>query len=161
METQGTQLIDDIAKYKEAIEAKKKEEVEYAKMLKEYRDRYQEFDKCLKQSRQNYSKHEREVAQLKKTVNQLDDVKKRSMLAQWERWAAKPENAEKAAELLKSIEGEAAGGGKKKKKKQGGGLTPAQEAEVIKFVEKQVEEVDAQVKQLQDSWENEKKELNE
>lgn len=38
----------DIEKYKEAIAAKKKEEAEYQKMLKEYRDRYSEFDKCLK-----------------------------------------------------------------------------------------------------------------
>ena len=40
MESQGTQLVDDIEKYKEAIKAKKTEETEYQKMLKEYRDRY-------------------------------------------------------------------------------------------------------------------------
>lgn len=48
LESQGTQLVGDTEKYKEAVKAKKTEEAEYTKMLKEYRERYQEFDKCLK-----------------------------------------------------------------------------------------------------------------
>lgn len=95
------------------------------------------------------------------------------MLAQWERWAQKPENADKAAEVLQAInlapagEGAAAGGGKKKKKKQGAGpgsvanYSAAQQNELVKFIEKQLEEMDAQIKEMQDKWEVEKKELTE
>ena len=38
--SQGTQLVEDIGKYKEAFTAKKQEEAEYSKMLKEYKDRF-------------------------------------------------------------------------------------------------------------------------
>ena len=59
----------------------RKNEAEYTRVQKEYRERFHEFDKQLKLSRKNYAAHEREVAQMSKMVREFEDKKKKMLLA--------------------------------------------------------------------------------
>lgn len=57
MEKQKLTISSEIVRYNEAIAAKKEEEKQLVKLLKDYRSKFADFDKALKNSRQAYKKY--------------------------------------------------------------------------------------------------------
>ena len=81
LSSQQEQLQKETQDYKDAIEKKKKEELELDNVLKQYKDRYQEFNQGLKQSRKAILQQEKEVNIMNRTIQQLEETKRLTLLA--------------------------------------------------------------------------------
>ena len=59
---------------------KKDEEQQMNTVLKEYKTRFVEFDKSIRQSRKTLQQYEKEIASMNRTINQLNDQKRKVIL---------------------------------------------------------------------------------
>lgn len=158
LSSQQEQLQKETQDYKDAIEKKKKEELELDNVLKQYKDRYQEFNQGLKQSRKAILQQEKEVNIMNRTIQQLEETKRLTLLA----------NSPHAQQVLNDLaqeqqqnqpQGKAKGKNKKKKAGQQNNITKEKEDELVKQLEQENKNMEDDIEQMKADWETQKKEL--